>query len=348
MENQKIDVGTIFSIIRKNIKYFIYSFIIAFIVGLVIAFSLPKEYTSTVVLAPETAESSLSGNISSLASMVGAKLGNNSNGDAVYPQLYPEIFASDDFIVPLWSLKVKSQDGAINTSLYNYVLKHQKVAWWYKIIGATLNIFKSKNKVTSSASNNVLTKKGFVFTQEQYDATGAIKGMLKCMVDKKTDMITITTRAQDPFIAATVADSVQHSLQDYITKYRTTKARNDLAYTKKLYTEAKNEYEKARQRYGSYSDANMDVILQSYKSKQADLENDMQLKYNIYSQLTQQLQLAQAKVQEKTPAFTVIQSAVVPLKKASPRRGMIVIITMLIVSLGTLQYCYIKEGKLLK
>ena len=51
--------------------------------------------------------------------------------------------------------------------------------------------------------------------------------------------------------------------------------------------------------------------------KEEDLENDMQLKYNIYQQVVEQLQLANAKVQERTPAFTVIQSATVPLKHSS-------------------------------
>ena len=69
-------------------------------------------------------------------------------------------------------------------------------------------------------------------------------------------------------------------MQRYITEYRTNKARHDLQYFKQLTVEAKHEYEKERQLYGSYSDANTDVVLQSFRSKQEDLENDMQLKFN--------------------------------------------------------------------
>ena len=43
----------------------------------------------------------------------------------------------------------------------------------------------------------------------------------------------------------------------------------------------------------------------------------MQLKYNAYSQVYDQLQLSQAKVQERTPAFTVVQSASVPIKHSN-------------------------------
>jgi uncharacterized protein involved in exopolysaccharide biosynthesis len=51
--------------------------------------------------------------------------------------------------------------------------------------------------------------------------------------------------------------------------------------------------------------------------KEEDLENDMQLKYNIYQQVVEQRQLAQAKLQERTPAFTIVQRATVPIKHSS-------------------------------
>ena len=115
-------------------------------------------------------------------------------------------------------------------------------------------------------------------------------------------------------------------LQAAITDYRTKKARIDLQYMQKLFSEAKQQYDQARRLYASYADANLDVNLQSFKSKENDLENEMQLKYNIYTTLVEQLQLARAKVQERTPAFTVVQSATVPIKHSSRPK----IVTLLI------------------
>ena len=59
----------------------------------------------------------------------------------------------------------------------------------------------------------------------------------------------------------------------------------------------------------------------------------MQLRFNIYTQLSQRLQLAEAKVQERTPVFTVIQGASVPLLASSTPRSYIV---LLFVFLGVL------------
>ena len=76
---------------------------------------------------------------------------------------------------------------------------------------------------------------------------------------------------------------MKERLQVFITNYRTNKSRIDEEYYKKLALSSKAEYEKARQLYSSYSDSNMDIMLESYRAKQTDLENDMQLKYNTYT-----------------------------------------------------------------
>ena len=57
----------------------------------------------------------------------------------------------------------------------------------------------------------------------------------------------------------------------------------------KLCTDAKAQYTKAQQLYSSFSDANEDVILASFKTKQEEMENEMQLRYNIYNQCAHQL-----------------------------------------------------------
>ena len=59
----------------------------------------------------------------------------------------------------------------------------------------------------------------------------------------------------------------------------------------------------------------------------------MQLKYNTYNALCTQVEATKAKLQERTPAFTTLKTATVPIKPAGPKR-MIFVVGMLI--LGTI------------
>lgn len=68
-------------------------------------------------------------------------------------------------------------------------------------------------------------------TREQAGIAGAIGSKIMVTVEKKTWVTTLAVTMQDPLIAATVADSVRVRLQDYVTDYRTSKARMTLEYT---------------------------------------------------------------------------------------------------------------------
>ena len=128
-----------------------------------------------------------------------------------------------------------------------------------------------------------------------------------------------------------MANMTCKKLQEFIIAYRTNKANIDYEHYKKLTADAQKDYVKIRKQYVTLADANQDVTLPSYKAKEEDLEDEMQLKYNVYTAMTAQLQAAQAKLQEATPAFTIIESASGPVKPAGPKR-LIISVAMMVLS----------------
>ena len=345
VNDDKIDLISIFKLLARQKRLFGINIIIAIFIGSIITFSIPKTYKTDVTLAPEiNASNGLSGNLSDLASMVGVNLNSNTNGgiDAIYPELYPKIINSTPFLTSMFNVKIKINDNGIkDITLYDYISKYQKSPWWSNAIKGFFKLFKKEK--TSLKEYRAINN--FNLSEEQNSVANAIKGMITCNVDKKTSIISISVTAQDAVISAALADTVTNKIQQYITNYRTQKARNDLAYTQKLYTDAKAQYIKSMEKYGSYSDANFDVILTSFKAKQDEMENEMQLRYNIYNQCMQQLQLAKAKVQERTPAFTMIQPATVPLLKAGPKRMTIIIGYIFLAIVLTSIYILIQDAR---
>ena len=115
---------------------------------------------------------------------------------------------------------------------------------------------------------------------------------------------------------------------------------------RKICAETKARYEKARQRYVVFADANQDVILQSVRTKLTDLENEMQLQFNAYQTYVAQVQNAEAQVQQETPAFTTLQSATVPLIADSPVKKKIVLVFLFFAFVCTSLYVLHKENEL--
>ena len=298
---------------------------IAVVVGLIVAFSIPREFSTTVTLAPE-ATGSPKGGMSSLASMVGINLSSSQGGDALSPELYPDIVNSTPFLIDLFNVRVQDKKAEIDTTLYAYMLDYQRGPWWGVILSApmkalswTLSLLREKEEEGDGSGK----LDPFRLTLEETNIAKALSTRIGVSVDKKTGVTTISVMMQDPLISASVTDTVMRNLQRYITNYRTNKARLDLTFAEKLYQKSKENYEIAQGRYAKFVDANKNIVQLSVRVEQERLQNEVSLAYQNYSQMSQQLQLAKSKVQEITPVYTVVQPASVPLRPSKPRKVMV-------------------------
>ena len=339
---RELDVAALYRKMRKKWKLYAKVLGIVLVVSASLIFCVPRYYTCSVKLAPETASSGI-GSLGSLAASFGVNIGGGESTDAILPEFYPDVMRSVDFETGMFPVKIMSKDGTINTTYYDYLLNYQKAAWWMKALGWVIGVIKPAPKATSSRKK----KDGvdpFELTKKESIIAEAIGSNVSCAVDKKTQVITITVRDQDPLISALIADSATNKLQQFMIKYRTGKARGDLAHAEKLREEAKVAYQEAQHKYAAFADANDGIYLPSYKVKRDELENEMQLQYSSYQAMMQQVQMAQAKLQERIPAFTTLQSATVPIKPAGPKRVVFIAFCLFVAFIVTTIHVYRKAA----
>jgi hypothetical protein len=320
---------------------------LTFVAAAIITLSIPNYYNCTVKLAPEIPGNKSGGSLASLASSFGVNLGspNAQGGDAILPNLYPDLMNSVVFKASLFPIRIQQEDADTTTTYYDYLLNDQRAPWWSEILSGTFKAIKSL--FADSEDNNAGKVDPHKLTKEQFKIVEAISHKVVCDVDKKTFVITIDVTVQDPVVAATIADSVQNRLQKFITDYRTRKARIDLDYNRKLLVEAEARYDKARQDYSAYSDAYRKSIFEDKNAVRQKLDNKLQIESRAYSQVATQVQVAEAKVQEETPAFTLLQPATVPVKKSGPKRAQTCLIFLFPAAIVTTLYIFHKEGDLL-
>ena len=297
------------------------------VLGILIALGTPKQYTVSITLSPEMGgDKSGSGLASMAASFLGGSIGSDSP-DALNATLTPDIVASTPFLLELFDARVVSQDKQIDTTFTVY-LDEQKSSWMsyvLKVPGMAIDGIKSL--FSNAEQKETETEQQGTIELKPKDASklSSLRQQITAEVDKKTAITTLSVTLQDPKVTATIADSVVSKLQQYITTYRTSKAKEDCQYLEKLYKERQQEYYDAQQRYARYVDANSNVVFQSTLAERERLQNDMSLAYQVYSQVAQQLQVARAKVQEEKPVFAVVEPAVVPLYPSGTSRKVIVL-----------------------
>lgn len=324
-EEQEIDLLELAMKLWQQRKKIAIWCLVGAVLGVVVAFSIPKEYDTSVKLVPEVVgNQKLSGSLGAMAAMVGIGGSGQSGTDAVNPQLYPDVVESTPFLVGLFNVPVEDIDGEHKTTVRQYIEDDIRSPWWSAVLGLPFKLIGAIRGGDKEEEGDKQTD-SFQLTPGEFKVVQALSKRISATVDTKTSVITISVSMQDPMVSATLADTVVYRLQEYITDYRTNKARKDLEYAELLNEEAKANYYKAQQKYADYQDRNQGLILYSAQTTKERLENEATLAFNLYNQTAQQVQMAKAKVQENTPVYTTIAPASVPVRPSSPKKPMILV-----------------------
>ena len=301
---------------------------IGLIIGVIVAISIPKQYTVEVTLSPEMGNNKGGGLSGLAASFLGSGVSMGDGTDALNASLSADIVSSTPFLLELSNMKVPVS-GSEKISLSSY-LDEESSPWWSYVIGFPgMVIGGVKSLFIEDEDESIFSDKAsqgtIELSKKESQKIESLKKKIVASVDKKTSMTSVTATFQDSKVAAVVADSVVKKLQEYIIDYRTSKSKEDCLYLEKLFKERQQEYYEAQRKYADYMDSHDNIILQSVRTEQERLQNDMSLAYQVYSQVASQLQVARAKVQEEKPVFAVVEPAVVPLEPSGTSRKVYVL-----------------------
>ena len=302
---------------------------IGLIIGVIVAISIPKQYTVEVTLSPEMGNNKGGGLSGLAASFLGSGVSMGDGTDALNASLSADIVSSTPFLLELSNMKVPVS-GSEKISLSSY-LDEESSPWWSYVIGFPgMVIGGVKSLFIEDEDESIFSDKAsqgtIELSKKESQKIESLKKKIVASVDKKTSMTSVTATFQDSKVAAVVADSVVKKLQEYIMDYRTSKSKEDCLYLEKLFKERQQEYYEAQRKYADYMDSHDNIILQSVRTEQERLQNDMSLAYQVYSQVAGQLQVARAKVQEEKPVFAVVEPAVVPLYPSGTSRKVYVLV----------------------
>lgn len=328
-DEDEIDIMELISKLWKRRSFIIKWCIAGAIIGIVAGFSIPKTYKAGVTLAPELQQKTSSG-VSSIASMMGVNL--NNSVDAINAEMFPDVVHSTPFIYELFDLPVtfERKDSVITVPLLEYMKEYQKSPWWapimnfpFKILGWCIDLVRPDEEEEESGEV-VLNPTNLPKRERKVVKYFAENIMVN--VDKKSLKTQMNLTMQDPLVVATVMNAVTDNLKDYMSDYRSSKARQDVENLEVICAERKADYYKAQQAYAKYIDANKNVILQSANAERERLQQEMNLAYQVYSQVATQLEGARIQAEQAKPVFVIINPVTVPIKKDAPSKAKMLVI----------------------
>jgi uncharacterized protein involved in exopolysaccharide biosynthesis len=323
MEDEKdiisIDFSAFFKIIWKEKIWVILITALFAIGGITFALLARDEFIATGKILPEyQSKSGGLGQLSGLASLAGIDVSSAGGGgsDAIRPDLYPDVLKSTPFFLDLLKIKVKTKDN-----------KEMTFGQFYDSAVLDGMVKKENTQIKFPTSNQYIT----VSKQTEKDLKD-LRERISAVIDKKTGLITVTVKLPDPVVATLITSYSMNFLTEYITNYRTEKAKRDLNFLAERLDAAKGKYYNNQAKKAQYSDQfQLSMMkLQSADLQRERIESDYKISSTFYNTLLQKYEEGKLKLQQETPVIKVLEPPVVPNNKSEPKRAIIVMIATLL------------------
>ncbi|MRX42032.1 hypothetical protein GJU43_22375 [Flavobacterium sp. LC2016-23] len=247
-----ISLSALFIVLKKEYKIILSVTLFFIIIGIFYRLNISKEYSSTSKIMPEVSYKASNG-MAGIYQVL-KKYNNNIdlyNTEITSPDLYAEILNTNDFYEYILKSKVKTSNN-----------KEVSFKFYYD------SVLQNKRNFSGKVNSHSIT------------TIQDIQKRIILTTNKKNNLILITVNMPDPSVAADIANFTTKYLIDYITTYRTEKARQKLYFIEHL---------------------QKDISKKSVKSE--DLTKEIQ--DNLIA-LTVQMKI---QIQEDTPIFQILEKA---------------------------------------
>jgi len=299
------------------------------IAGFVLWLSIPNTYISSAKMLAEEKENSLGGMAGSMAAMMGMGGNNAGEGGALPSSLYPEIVKTTPFLMEFCNIKVDYKDEEM--PLWKYLNRNQSKSWFKHLISTPSYLI---GWVSGIGKDDVdtLTPHNSISVRNAYK--NHINEAIKMEIKDDNNLILLQLTTQDPAISNILVDSILLQLQEYATEYKTRKTSQLVQSLKLMQENAKRKYYTADTNCAKAMDRNTNLISNRSKIKLARLEDEKDITFSIYKQLTTQVETQIVKLMEETPIFTVIEPSYQATSPAAPNRNVLMIIMGFLTAFG--------------
>jgi len=335
VNEEGVDLIAFFSFVKANKKVIYKTIGVCLSIGIIIAFVSPRKYSASATILPgENVQGGSMGGISALANLAGVKIGSDMGADisgipaAIYPEVLNSYRFKKEFIYEEFSYEGYAQP----LSMIEYVENDTLVGLGQNILRYTFKlpwtiIEHFSDKSISNDTNNYGVE---YITYNEKLALKDLKDFFEIEVNTKNGLVTISALDTEPILVAQKVHKAVEILQEFIKDHKTRQARMNVSLLEELYEIKQQEYKDAQSAFFSYKDMHRNAVYERAGFEYQQLSDDYEIATSVYKGITQQLEQAKVSVAEKMPSFNVIEPAIIPSEKYSPRRSIICVASILL------------------
>lgn len=321
MQEENGDIITInfkafFQVIWREKVLFVLIVLFFASLGLWYAFTAQEQFVSEGKILPELqAQGGKLGSLAGLASLAGVDLGSTAGTEAIRPDLYPDVLKSTPFFLELFNQKVTNRE--------NKTMSFEQ--FYHQIVEKEAAIQEKSKKKFPVKENGFL-----VLNSLSEDRIKDLKERIKADIDKKSGVVNISVKMPDPVVAAGIARFSMVYLTEYVTRYRTDKAKKDLDFLEERVNLARGKLYNNQVKKAQYSDQFQlpTIRLQSADIQRERIESEYRISSTFYTELLKKYEEAKIKLQQETPVFQVLDPPIAPTKKSEPKKAIILLFAL--------------------
>lgn len=160
--------------------------------------------------------------------------------------------------------------------------------------------------------------------------------------DDETELITISILTEDPQLSADIVNYIGFTVTKYIREAQQEQGMKNRMFIESRLIETKNDLSIAEEALKDFRERNRVITKTAeLQLEYARLQRDITIKQEIYITLEKQKELAMIEETKDTPIVNVLDAGEKPIKKAKPKRLVILIIYMVIGLLIAIISCFV-------
>ena len=323
-------------------RFFITKISLLFIlVGIFISLISPIRYSASTTFIPQTSKTPVSSNLSGVASLVGINLGASPSGTVIPPSIYPQIIESVPYKRELLKTPIVFPETKSSISLMEYLLTNDSKKDFFSILKkytlmlpfTLIELIRGDNNKTNSLN----LSPNIIVSSDEEKLFKTLDGLLEISVNAKEGFVNLKTKMSDPYATALVAKAAEQILQRRIVEYKIKSAKEVLDFNLEQLNLKKVEFDSLQNKLALFRDSNLNIIDSRFQNTLQKLESEFNIVSAVYQELSKQVEQSKLQVSKDTPIFSVIKPAMVPNKRTSPKRTLMVVVFALVgITMGSL------------